>query len=821
MKIIELQIRNIRGIRSLDMTPSGQNIVIWGPNGAGKSAVVDAIDFLLTGRIARLTGPGTRGITLRRHGPHIDADPQDAEVRALVQLPGLAEMIELKRHMANPGVLIHDPEVAARLQPILLVANRRLHMLSRKEILSFITSESASRAEQIQELLDLSEVEEVRRALVSVANESDQTLEANQRSIERARASINVTAQTDVFSDEAVVAFVNHGRKVLGAEPISRLGSDQLKQDISLPRSVTGEQSINVSVLERDFQNLGTTFGTKSQQAIMALDSQLRALLSSIRSDPRRIRLLQKRELLRLGLSLIEETGECPLCGKDWPIGELKSHLETHLEEANAAREEQGRIAQLSGLMVKYIDNALASLDKLSASLKVASLPESAQILRNWAASLRSLSEILSDPMATYPASEFVEDQVKRLLAPEDADQVLNRAMTDLIARYPEASPEQTAWDSLTRLEENFKALESAQASYEGAVERHRRAHALHDHFVAARDEVLWNLYREISLRFSELYRHLHGPDENYFEARIAAEGPGLSFGVDFYGRGIHPPHALHSEGHQDSMGICLYMALAERLTKGIISFKVLDDVVMSVDSSHRRKFCTLLSEFFPNTQFIITTHDRTWANQLRTEGLVSKDTIIEFYNWDIETGPYVNLDTDLWQRVDTHLRSGDISGAAALMRTGSESFFAFVCDSFESQVRFRLDGRNDLGDFLPSAVGAYNSRLRSAKKAAQSWSQQEAFDQLNELASTASQIYQRTLAEQWTVNAAIHFNNWANLGKEDFIPIREAFQDLHALFVCQNCGAVLHLAKQGPQLDALRCGCGQINWNLVEKSTS
>ena len=68
-----------------------------------------------------------------------------------------------------------------------------------------------------------------------------------------------------------------------------------------------------------------------------------------------------------------------------------------------------------------------------------------------------------------------------------------------------------------------------------------------------------------------ELYRELHGIDEAEFEASLVSSGAGIEFQVGFHGRGKHPPHALHSEGHQDSMGICLYLALAERLTQGYI----------------------------------------------------------------------------------------------------------------------------------------------------------------------------------------------------------------------------------------------------------
>lgn len=56
MKVLEFHIENIRGIRNIDLKPQGKNFVIYGPNGTGKSAVVDALDFLMTGHMSRLEG---------------------------------------------------------------------------------------------------------------------------------------------------------------------------------------------------------------------------------------------------------------------------------------------------------------------------------------------------------------------------------------------------------------------------------------------------------------------------------------------------------------------------------------------------------------------------------------------------------------------------------------------------------------------------------------------------------------------------------------------------------------------------------------------
>ncbi len=95
MKIIELEIRNVRGIVHLKLEQGEKNFVVYGPNGSGKSTVVDSIDFLLTGNISRLTGEGTGNISLRKHGHHINHQPNEAEVRGVIKLPNISDPLEL------------------------------------------------------------------------------------------------------------------------------------------------------------------------------------------------------------------------------------------------------------------------------------------------------------------------------------------------------------------------------------------------------------------------------------------------------------------------------------------------------------------------------------------------------------------------------------------------------------------------------------------------------------------------------------------------------------------------------------------------------
>src|ERR1035437_7108898 len=97
MKIHELEITDLRGIRHVTLNPNDANLVIWGPNGSGKSAVVDAIDFLFQGRMARLEGEGTAEISTTKNGFHVDSSRANAKVSAKVSVPGIKGTVTLSR----------------------------------------------------------------------------------------------------------------------------------------------------------------------------------------------------------------------------------------------------------------------------------------------------------------------------------------------------------------------------------------------------------------------------------------------------------------------------------------------------------------------------------------------------------------------------------------------------------------------------------------------------------------------------------------------------------------------------------------------------
>lgn len=818
MKLKRLEITNVRGIRSQVLEPDGANLVIWGPNGSGKSAVVDAVDFLLTGRVARLTGEGTRGITLARHGPHIDSQPQLATVTAFVEVPGITHPVRLSRCLANPDKLVVDEKIEKQLSSILAVAARGQHVLTRREILRFLVAEAGSRAQQIQALLDLSAIENVRKSLVRVRNDTAKGFQAEDRALRQAQLAAANTAKLERYDASEVLKVVNTNRAILGAGPVETCSATTLKQGVSLPKQQVGGQSVNLSLVEHDLDSLRRVVQVSRVEKRASDFKELTTLVDDLNQADDEHTGTKQVELSKLGLELLDESGTCPLCEAEWPLGQLHDRLTTKLQRVQGTVDKLTRAKESLKALSREVDSAAPILHTVTTMLHTAGLQDLERKMQLWGQELRSLSETLGGTLGDAVSHMPDSTVIATMASPANVVDLIADVQSQLRARYPEATPEQTAWDTLTRLEENIKALEAALLAYRNAETGASRAEVLLSSFVEARDAVLGDLYNRIVGRFAELYRDLHGSDEGAFHAEMRPDGAGLLLNVDFYGRGTHPPHALHSEGHQDSMGLCLYLALSEYLTQGLVHLTILDDVMMSVDSSHRRQVCAVIRKHFTERQFLITTHDRTWAHQLRAESVVTGKCTIEFYNWSIETGPHCSLALDLWATIEAHLAKSDVSQAAALLRRGSEEFFAEVCDALEAPVKFRLDGRNDLGDYLPSAVAKYRSIVKKAKAAAQSWGHAERAAKIAEAESVASSVFQRSNAEQWAINTAVHFNNWHKLAPQDFRAVFEAFQDLHNLFVCQTCRSMLTLSKERQTDVALRCRCTGVSWNLLAK---
>ena len=107
--------------------------------------------------------------------------------------------------MSEPGTLVYDEDLDEHLQPIVSIAMRGQHVLSRREILKYITANPSTRAEQIQILLNVRDIERIRRGLVNVHNTLRDDAETAEATATTQENRVTATIQEDTFTEKTVL----------------------------------------------------------------------------------------------------------------------------------------------------------------------------------------------------------------------------------------------------------------------------------------------------------------------------------------------------------------------------------------------------------------------------------------------------------------------------------------------------------------------------------------------------------------------------------------------------------------------------------------
>ena len=492
----------------------------------------------------------------------------------------------------------------------------------------------------------------------------------------------------------------------------------------------------------------------------------------------------------------------------------LRSHLKAKLAKSETARKLQQSLLSNGTAITQEAIRVIGLLAPVQKLADIQGDGPFTTLLTLWKADL----ETLKANLATVDGLTGLKARLTTgwLRMPE----AFSKSLKALIEKI-EAKPDQTATldaqtfltTSQIRLSDYREVMRKSKAT-EIALKCSKVAY---DTYCDVLEDELNTLYEEVQKDFSMFYRELNGDDESKFTAKLTPSEGKLDFDVNFYERGLFPPGAYHSEGHQDGMGVCLYLALMKRLFGDRFTFALLDDVVMSVDVGHRYQFCKLLKNQFPKTQFIITTHDRLWAEQMKSAGLVTAKTSIAFHSWTIDTGPLVESNLEIWDEIAAALAKGKVEAAAAALRHHLEYVSRLLADQLGATPQFRADANYELGDLLPPVLSRMKDLYGKAVAAAHSWGKDAEKEAASKRKTALSAATAASSVEQWAVNKAVHYNEWANFGKKDFEPVVTTFKALLTCFTCETCGSWLHVTpRAGPE--SLRCGCNAINFNLKPK---
>lgn len=813
IKLIEIHIEEFRGIKKLTLRPQSKNFVICGPNGSGKSGVVDAIDFAITGNVSRLAGTGTKSLSLKKHGPHVDAreNLDTSLVRLVLEFPTLNKKATIERKLSSPKQCLVIPDDQDIKNVLKVLEEHSEITLSRREIIKYILSEGSTRSKNVQALLKLDDLDTLRKTLKTTANTLSQKENSAMIALTTTENELKRHFEIDDLNTKVILDIINIRRKLLNLSDFLELKKDtNINAGLIIQEETDTPFSRKTSLLDlsalQDFLS-----SEESSNCVNECIDQFDIL----GKDPNLLQELKQADLYEQGLGLLtEDACFCPLCDTKWEFNSLLTHIQNKLERANNAKTTRQNLSNAGQKLQSYLFRLIALLKNVVRIAHAVDQKNEALILDKWISELVAVHSKFSTIDGLLEEENTIRNMRQKDLS--EITDAISKIHAEVFAK-PDNTAELEARTFLVIAQERFQKYHIAQLQYEQERQASIAAQKALDSYNSIVQEMLGGLYSQIESELADYYRLINDDDEEQFTVKLEQEDAALNLEVDFYNRGLFPPSAFHSEGHQDSMGLCLYLALVKQLLQDNFTFVVLDDVVMSVDIQHRRQICELFKIKFPNTQFIITTHEQAWYIQMCNQGLVSKKSSVMFRNWTVQDGPLLAESPEIWDEIYDFLEKDDVSTAAFKLRRHLEYTAREIAEPLRAEVKFRGDGNYDLGDLFDPAMSRIKKYLKEAKNSARSWSDVNLENYSTTFLSNFEAKYQAAKTEQWAINPKVHYNEWANFTKEEFEIVVKAFQDLLNFIRCEKCNTWLYLIPQRGEPSALRCDCTQMNFNLVK----
>ena len=306
----------------------------------------------------------------------------------------------------------------------------------------------------------------------------------------------------------------------------------------------------------------------------------------------------------------------------------------------------------------------------------------------------------------------------------------------------------------------------------------------------------------EISTDIQAMWALLH-PGEAIEDIRLYVpkdSDKAIDICLKFHGKEQDSPRLTLSEGHRNSLGLCIFLAMARRDSDTERPL-ILDDVVVSLDRNHRGMIVDLLQQKFSDRQIIVLTHDRDWYVDLRQQldqvkwlfrTLLPYDSPKVGIRWSQSTSTFGDARAQLKERPDS---------AGNDARKIMDSELANIAERLRLQLPYLRAERNErrtAHEFLERLVssGKRCFQIRSEKEYA-------LYEQAVEALHNADQ-----LLVTWG-NRASHT---ADLVRPEAERLINACEQALEAFKCSSCRKNVWFADAS-SAERLQCECAQLRW--------
>ena len=663
----KLTISNLRGCTKPFPLPfeAGKKLtVVYGENATGKSTICDSLEFIGKGKIGSLENRGL-GRT-ESYWPSLGKKPADIVVTLEMATGSCVGKVTTGEVVVHPGAL-----------------RPRVEVLRRAQILSLVEARPADKYSAIERFIDVrgpeSSETNLRRLIDSLVDSQSVAVARvaeNQATIEQSwsidgKPGANAFAWAEQQSNIDTKVFAGESSQI---EALI-LSFQRLKDAVDKVPSV------------KDALGQSTEAVTKAKGALdLAIESATDGASDEV----------PILEAAKNYLHKHANPSACPLCESAEKVADLDTRVQARLQAFKTLRD--AHVA----LKTAETANQSATTRFNTVAESVTQRAQEFETLRStftWPSDVPAVATTTPTSIKTLPAWIATVDQLlPKWKAAKDSRADKHRFVASVVSAlktYRQNVKEQKALEVLLpKLKATLKIAEDERRTFT--------------------DEILSG----IAVNVGKLYEAVH-PGEGLDKISLALDPKkraSLDIGSSFAGQGGLPPQAYFSESHLDTLGLCVFLALAE-IDGPADTILVLDDVLASVDEPHVERLIEMLyAEAAKFRHCVITTHYRPWKLKLRWGWLKNGECqFIELSKWSVDGGmklirsvPDVEALRELLAATPSDPQT--ISAKAGVIL---EAALDFITTLYQCSIPRKADGLYTLGDLLPSIDKKLKAALR------------------------------------------------------------------------------------------------------------
>lgn len=803
VKINTINIHGLRGIKNeISLPLNGKSILLYGENGTGKSSVSDSIEWFYTDSVSHLSGG--------------EIDLKEA-LRNTLQEEAISSYVAVgltnKQFDNTKNLYFKKGSLACETTNNSIEAKDYLNkskseniILRHESLTEFVEKTKTDKLKELSEIIGYTEVTKTKEALKKTLstlsselknqNFETQTNTQKQTLLDKIGASIS--------KEEDLIKCIN-----------SKLNSTELEFRIStlsevpeLLEKLKKKPIDNNIVLELKFlESCKTTLSTLKQDSNSIHQHYVSYYteFNKIADDIQGIMQTFLKELLKVGKDVItkkcHKLDECPLCLQSKSHEQLVKEIQDRIREIEVAAQKKAsfdtaketvvkvsaeRVNRLNALLYeKYFANDINKSIKAtieSLKLKLAYFQAQANIKVTSGEKPSILDQVkLSEN--DFEVIDEIESRIAKLKEPKKEP--------DYTVLYSDISASIDAFKNIKKIHSVQKILEKQKTSLE----------TLYNEFVKKQKQGLESFINTLSTSINKFYQYMN-PNEMFQEIKVTTIGDedslnGITVEYKYNGKWISPPQKYFSESHLNCFGIAFFLASVVAFNKEN-DFIILDDVISSFDSNHRKRFADMLFDLFPNKQIILLTHDYVWFQYISK--LAKKHQwIIQETKWSDVGGTALNdRPADLKELIVTNIASGSIELLGNPIRKYLESILKEYCANLEVKVSFRHNDENEkrMVDELLCSLRSKLNKQNNFK---------DCIEAINRVADSTI-----------LANLLSHDNNFY-AASGDIKAFWKDVEVFESFFYCQhdNCKKpYVSMKNYDPVEKKIRCSCGKTSYD-------